>query len=144
MVIDKKMRILIVDDMQAIRQAIANILRTLGFINLSYASNGKLALDVIKEMEIKLVLLDWNMPRMSGIEFLRAFRETEGYEDTPVIMVTAENNMERVHEALNVGVTSYLLKPFSPKDIQEKLSVVLGEEIEEESTKESPGLYIPS
>lgn len=137
------MKILIVDDMQPVRQAIANILRVYGFSDISYASNGEVGLDVARRKQIDLVLLDWNMPKMTGIEFLRELRILDGYQNIPVIMVTAENNAERVHEAINAGVTSYLIKPFSPNDIKDRLSDVLGEVLEEDQSR-TPELYIPS
>lgn len=142
--IDKKMKILIVDDMQPVRQALANILRVYGFSNIAYASNGQLALDALRGKKPELILLDWNMPKMTGIEFLRELRVMDGYEDVPVVMVTAENNAERVREAIKEGVSGYLIKPFSPNDIKERLSAVLGVELEEESAKKTPDLYIPS
>ncbi len=124
--IDRKLRILIVDDMQMIRQTLANILRKDGFQNLAYASNGQLALDEVTSSRFGLILLDWNMPGMTGIDFLRKLRTIEGYETTPVVMITAENQLSRVQEAAFAGVSGYLLKPFTPKAVREKIFEALG------------------
>ena len=129
MPVDYKMGILVVDDLQPIRQALGHILRSFGFKNIAYASNGKQAMGVLEEREINLVLLDWNMPAMTGIEFIKNFRATEGYEDVPVIMVTAENEETKVYEAAQSGVTGYLLKPFTPNSVREKISAAIGEKL---------------
>ncbi|NDV26785.1 response regulator [Desulfovibrio sp. JC010] len=121
----KSATILIVDDHQAMRRTVADIMRMLGYFNLHYAEDGLMALDKLKEnAATELVLLDWNMSRMSGLEFLREIRSIPKYEKLPVIMVTAEAEQELVVEAVSAGVTNYIVKPFTPITLEKKLREV--------------------
>ncbi len=117
--------ILIVDDHQPIRRTIADIMRSFGFRNFIYAEDGIMALKRLKEEpKTKLVLLDWNMPRMSGLELLIKMRESEEFKKTPVLMITAEAEKEQVLEAVNHGVNNYIVKPFTPITLQRKLKEI--------------------
>lgn len=127
---DTSLNILIVDDFQSIRRTIADILRHLGFRNIFFAEDGKQALRRMDETPIHLVILDWDMPIMTGIEVLRQMRGSnkwkENPETIPVIMVTAVASRERVMEAIDSGVTDYVVKPFSAQTLEKKLRQVLG------------------
>ncbi|NDV23286.1 response regulator [Desulfovibrio sp. JC022] len=117
--------ILIVDDHQAMRRTVADIMRMLGYFNIHYAEDGLMALEQLEEHpSTSLVLLDWNMPRMSGLDFLRKIRTTSEYENLAVIMVTAEAEQELVMEAVAAGVTNYIVKPFTPMTLEKKLKEV--------------------
>jgi two-component system chemotaxis response regulator CheY len=89
------------------------------------ASNGREALEQLVNQKIDLVLLDWNMPQLSGIEFLKTIREKEEYKNLPVIMVTSEAARYNVIEALKNGATDYIIKPVNEKNFKEKLSKII-------------------
>jgi len=111
---------LIVDDSQIMRRIIVSVLKKAGVNDISEVSNGQEALDALKQdKDIGLVLLDWNMPVMTGIETLKHIRTTN--KQLPVVMVTTESEKERVVEAIKAGANDYMLKPFNPDDVLEKL-----------------------
>lgn len=117
--------ILVVDDHQPMRKTIAYILRQAGMKNIEFAEDGQTAWNVITSSSIDLVLLDWNMPRMSGYALLERIRRSEAYADLPVVMVTAEANEEHVLAAVQAGVTNYIVKPFAPDTLLKKMRDVL-------------------
>ncbi|MAI08666.1 MAG: hypothetical protein CMF61_06875 [Magnetococcales bacterium] len=127
MAVDKRMRILVVDDFQTMRRIIINLLRQLGFTNVVEAQDGQLALEKVKDDSIDLVISDWNMPNMTGLDFLKALRASEEYKDLPFIMVTAEGKKENVIAAVQAGVNNYIVKPFNAATLKEKLSKVIGD-----------------
>jgi two-component system chemotaxis response regulator CheY len=115
---------LVVDDSRAIRLIIGRILRELGF-SVSEASNGREALDALGSLPVpRVIMVDWNMPEMNGLEFVRAARLNEALAGTRLIMITSENEIGRVQEALEAGADEYIMKPFSRDMIQEKLAVL--------------------
>jgi two-component system chemotaxis response regulator CheY len=116
--------ILVVDDQQSMRKTIAYILRQVGFVNLSFAEDGETAWRIINNDPVDLLLLDWNMPRMSGLELLTRIRHSEEYDTLPVVMVTAEASEEQVMTAIQAGVTDYIVKPFTPATLLKKLREV--------------------
>ncbi|MBI5267486.1 MAG: response regulator [candidate division Zixibacteria bacterium] len=102
------------------RRIIVSVLKKAGVNDISEVNNGQEALDVLKQdKDIGLVLLDWNMPVMTGIETLKHIRTTN--KQLPVVMVTTESEKERVVEAIKAGANDYMLKPFNPDDVLEKL-----------------------
>ena len=114
------MKVLIVDDSQIMRRIIVGLLKKAGVEDVAEAADGKEALDLLsQDKQIGLVLLDWNMPVMSGIDTLRSIRTTN--RTLPVVMITTESEKERVVEAIKAGANDYLLKPFRPDDILCKL-----------------------
>jgi len=127
MAVDKKMRILVVDDFQTMRRIIINLLRQLGFTNVVEAADGRLALEKVKDDSIDLIVSDWNMPNMTGLEFLKAVRASEEYKEIPFIMVTAEGKKENVIAAVQAGVSNYIVKPFNAATLKEKLVKVIGD-----------------
>ena len=127
MAVDKRMRILVVDDFQTMRRIIINLLRQLGFTNVVEAQDGRIALEKVKDDKIDLVISDWNMPNMTGLEFLKEVRASEQYKDLPFIMVTAEGKKENVIAAVQAGVNNYIVKPFNAATLKEKLSKVIGD-----------------
>ncbi|PPR08576.1 MAG: Chemotaxis protein CheY [Proteobacteria bacterium] len=127
MAVDKNMRILVVDDFQTMRRIVINLLKQLGFSNVVEASDGREALDKVKTDKIDLVVSDWNMPNMTGIDFLRELRADEKYKTLPFIMVTAEGKKENVIAAVHAGVSNYVVKPFNAATLKEKLIKVVGE-----------------
>ncbi len=125
--LDCKINILIVDDFQTMRKIIKNALHEIGFANIFQAENGLGAIEVLKNEKINLIISDWNMPEMSGIELLKEVRNSEKWKDMPFLMVTAEGQKENVIEAVKHRVNNYIVKPFTPATLAEKLHLVLGE-----------------
>jgi two-component system chemotaxis response regulator CheY len=112
---------LIVDDSQIMRRIIVSVLKKAGVDDVVEVSNGQEAVDLLATAnDIGLVLLDWNMPVMSGIDALKHIRTTN--KKLPIVMVTTESEKEKVIEAIKAGANDYLLKPFNPQDVQEKLT----------------------
>ncbi|MBN4053205.1 response regulator, partial [bacterium AH-315-L15] len=96
---DLKMKILVVDDMSTMRRIIKNALRQLGFLNIEEAEDGQVALQKVKQWPVDLIITDWNMPNMDGLDLLKAIREDPTYKQIPVLMVTAQAEQKSVLEA---------------------------------------------
>jgi two-component system chemotaxis response regulator CheY len=118
----KEIKILLVDDQPLIRKIVRDILAQLGYMNVEEAENGQDALVKLRMKKFDLIFLDWNMPIMQGIDVLRELRKMPAYKDTPVIMLTAEAEKEKVITAIQEGVTNYIVKPFKPATLKEKLA----------------------
>ena len=121
---DLNMKVLIVDDFATMRRILKNIMKQIGFSDITEADNGKNALKALKSDKIDLVMCDWNMPEMPGIDVLNAVRADNDLKDTPFIMVTAEAQKENILEAVKAGVSSYIVKPFTAETVEEKLQKV--------------------
>lgn len=117
-------RILVVDDMSTMRRIIKTILNQLGYSNIDEAENGKQALAKLKKERFDFVITDWNMPEMDGLELVKAIRADEELKTLPVLMVTAEAKKENVMEALKAGVNNYIVKPFTPEILKEKMEKI--------------------
>jgi len=122
-----ELQVLVVDDYQAMRRMLADILRYAGIKNISHAEDGAVAWNRIRQQNpsFDLVFLDWDMPNMTGIELLQQLRAEEQYKDMPVIMITAEADVEHVKEAIEVGVTDYIVKPYKPQTVISKIQSVM-------------------
>jgi two-component system chemotaxis response regulator CheY len=123
-VIDPNMDILVVDDASTMRRIVRGLLRELSLKNIREAENGSDALEQLRRKKADLVISDWNMPQMTGIELLRAIRSDNGLKEVPVLMVTAEAKKENIMEAVQAGVSNYIVKPFSAETLQEKLNKI--------------------
>ncbi|RPH86806.1 MAG: response regulator [Desulfobacteraceae bacterium] len=121
---DVKMKVLVVDDFSTMRRIVKNILRQLGFENILEADDGMSALDVLRSQSVDFIISDWNMPRLSGIELLKAVRTSEEWKDLPFLMVTAEGQKENVIEAVKAKVSNYIVKPFTPETLAEKIKKI--------------------
>jgi two-component system chemotaxis response regulator CheY len=121
---DLKMKILIVDDFSTMRRIIKNILRQAGYVNILEADDGTSALEVLRKEKIEFVVSDWNMPQMSGLELLKAVRTSEEWKELPFLMVTAEGQKENVIEAVKHRVNNYIVKPFTPETLMEKINKI--------------------
>jgi two-component system chemotaxis response regulator CheY len=117
-------RALIVDDSKTVRLILTRLLREVGFQSFAQAGDGQEALDRLRESKPELVLVDWNMPVMSGLEFLVEMRSHRQYDDVVVVMVTTESEMSQVASALEAGANEYVMKPFTKEVIQEKLALL--------------------
>lgn len=119
-----KMRVLIVDDFSTMRRIVRNVLKQIGFANMVEADNGKSALKILKKENIDLILCDWNMPEMPGIDLLKAIRSDAELKNIPFVMVTAEAQKDNIIEAVKAGVNSYIVKPFTAETVSEKLNII--------------------
>lgn len=128
MAVDKNMNVLIVDDYTTMLRIIKNLLKQLGFNNVDEATDGSMALEKIKTKQYGLVISDWNMEPMTGLEFLKRVRASnESFKNVPFIMVTAESKTENVVAAKQAGVNNYIVKPFNAETLKTKIASVLGE-----------------
>lgn len=118
------MRALVIDDSRVVRIIIGQILREIGMEVLE-ATDGVEALEQIKNhSDVKLMLVDWNMPRMNGFDFIRAVRSDPAYDAVRILMVTSEAQSEQVTRALNAGANEYLMKPFTKDVLVAKLNLL--------------------
>jgi two-component system chemotaxis response regulator CheY len=122
------MKVLVVDDSAIMRKVIEQILEMLGHESVP-AANGLDAFERLKEhSDVRLILLDWNMPEMNGIEFLRAVKEMPGLAEIPVIMLTTESERRKMIEAIEAGAKHYLTKPFQPETLATKILQSVGDD----------------
>ncbi len=128
MAVDTDMNVLIVDDYKTMLRIIRNLLRQLGFNNIDEAMDGSQALQQLRSgTEYGLVISDWNMEPMTGLQLLREVRADPKLKATPFIMVTAESKSENVIAAKEAGVSNYIVKPFNAETLKAKMVSVLGE-----------------
>lgn len=120
-----EIRILLVDDMESMRGIIKSTLQKLGVVNIHTAINGYDAIKTLSKKEVDLVISDWDMPKVTGIEFLKYMRSTTKYKKMPVILLTASNERSRVKEAIEAGASDYLTKPFKAADLEQKLTKLI-------------------
>lgn len=127
MSVDKHMPILIVDDYKTMLRIIKNLLNQLGFDNIDEATDGGMAFNKMKERSYGLVISDWNMEPITGMDLLKQVRGDEKLKNTPFIMITAESKTENVVAAKQAGVNNYIVKPFNAETLKGKLVSVLGQ-----------------
>src|SRR4051812_19147611 len=118
------MRFLVVDDSATMRSILVNSLQRVGFTDCVEAEDGLQALEKFTP-DISFVITDWNMPTMSGIEFARALRAHSNGKTVPILMVTTRSVREDIVAAVETGVNSYIVKPFTPQVLKEKIEQVL-------------------
>ena len=126
MSVDMQMNILIVDDYKTMLRIIRNLLKQLGFNNVDEATDGSMALQKLRDKEYQLVISDWNMEPMTGIQLLREVRADSKLKTLPFIMITAESKTENVIAAKEAGVNNYIVKPFNAATLKTKLASVIG------------------
>jgi two-component system, chemotaxis family, chemotaxis protein CheY len=119
-------KVLVVDDYSTMRKIVRNVLGQIGFANIEEAGDGNSALEKLKTGGYGLVISDWNMEPMSGLELLKTVRANGSLKEMPFIMVTAEGKPENVVTAKDAGVNNYVVKPFSPEILKKKIEAVLG------------------
>ena len=127
MAVDLNMKVLVVDDYRTMVRIIRNLLKQLNFNNVDEASDGSAALRKLREGKFGLVVSDWNMSPMNGLQLLKEVRSDDKLRDLPFIMVTAENKTENVIKAKQAGVSNYIVKPFNAATLKSKISSVLGD-----------------
>jgi len=124
MAVDTSMKILVVDDFSTMRRIVKNILRQLDFTNIVEADDGSTALDVLQKEKINMIVSDWNMPKMTGLELLKVVRADDALKDIPFLMVTAEAQQENIIEAVKSGVSNYIVKPFTAETLGQKIKQI--------------------
>lgn len=121
---NKNMSILVVDDFSTMRKIIKNLLRELGFTNITEADDGATALPMLQKYEIDFLVTDWIMPVMQGIDLVKEIRKDPNLSSLPVLMVTAEAKREHIIEAAQAGVNGYVVKPFTAQTLEDKIDMI--------------------
>ncbi|HTH97320.1 MAG TPA: response regulator [Stellaceae bacterium] len=127
MAVDKSMNVLIVDDYKTMLRIIRNLLNQLGFDNVEEATDGAMALAKLRQGTYGLIISDWNMEPMTGLQLLKEVRADVKLKHIPFVMVTAESKTDNVVAAKAAGVTNYIVKPFNADTLKQKLTAVFGE-----------------
>ena len=127
MAVDPNMPVLIVDDYKTMLRIIRNLLRQLGFTNIDEATDGSQALQKLRQASFDLIISDWNMEPMTGLQLLREVRADAKLKHIPFIMVTAESKTENVIAAKEAGVSNYIVKPFNAETLKGKMVSVIGD-----------------
>ena len=127
MAVDVNMKVLVVDDYKTMVRIIRNLLKQLNFNNVDEASDGSSALRKLRERKFDLVISDWNMEPMTGLQLLKEVRSDDKLKDIPFIMVTAESKSENCISAKQAGVSNYIVKPFNAATLKAKLTGILGD-----------------
>jgi len=120
----RKMSVLVVDDMANMRRTVKNMLRFIGFEKITEAANGELALEKLRIRTYDLVVCDWNMPQMHGLDLLNMAKEEKCLHDAVFIMITAELNEANIVAAAENAVDGYMIKPFVAKQLEEKIKKI--------------------
>ena len=118
-------RVLTVDDSPTMRRIIVNSLKKIGFEDIIEAENGVEGFEKLAANEVDLIITDWNMPEMNGEQFVKKLREDPKYKETPILMITTRGMKDDVITAVKMGVNGYVVKPFTPEILKQKLSTVI-------------------
>lgn len=121
----KDLTALVVDDFSTMRRIVKNILRDLEFKNILEAEDGTAAVNLLKSQKVDVIVSDWNMPKMTGLELLKYVRSDSELKDMPFLMITAESQKENVVEAVKARVSNYIVKPFTAATLGEKLAKII-------------------
>jgi two-component system chemotaxis response regulator CheY len=123
---DPKTRVLVVDDMLTMRKLVSKVCKDLGFTDITEASDGAKAWEVVTSAtpRIGLIISDWNMPNSTGLDLLKRVKGDSRFGNTPLVLVTAEAEQHQIVEAVKAGVDGYVIKPFSPQGLREKLELI--------------------
>jgi|SRR5690606_23428285 two-component system, chemotaxis family, chemotaxis protein CheY len=122
--VNKSIKILVVDDFPTMRRIVRNLLKELGFENVDEAEDGQVALDKLRGGNFEFVVSDWNMPNLDGLEMLKQIRADPAMAKLPVLMVTAEAKKENIVAAAQAGASGYVVKPFTAATLEEKLNKI--------------------
>ena len=117
-------KILIVDDFPTMRKIVRGVLKQIGYTNIDEAEDGALAYAKVETGDYDFIISDWNMPNMTGLEFLKAVRANPKSKHIPFLMVTAEADKENIVEAVKSGVSNYVVKPFNAGTLKEKIDKI--------------------
>ncbi len=117
-------KIIVIDDFSTMRRIVKATLKQVGYQRIVEAEGGEQAQKIIQEDQIDLIICDWNMPGMSGLELLKWVRATEGFKDIPFLMVTAEAKRQNILQAIQAGVSNYVVKPFTKQVLAQKIQAI--------------------
>ena len=117
-------KVLVVDDFESMRRIVKQVLNDIGFKDVSLADDGATALPMLKSGNFGLLITDWNMPQMEGIDLVKAVRADPRLKSTPILMVTAEAKREQIIQAAQAGVNDYIVKPFTPDTLKAKIEKI--------------------
>ena len=123
------LKFLVVDDFSTMRRIVKNLLQELGYNDITEADDGNTALPLLKNGSFDILITDWNMPGMPGLELLKAVRADEKLAKMPVLMLTAEAKREQIIEAAQAGVSGYVIKPFTAVTLKEKIDKILASKV---------------
>ena len=121
----RNLKILAVDDSPTMRRIIINTLKRAGFRDVDEATDGKDALAKMQVDEFDFIITDWNMPEMDGLTFVNSIRAEEKYKSLPILMVTTRSVKDDIVQAMKAGVNSYIVKPFTPETLKDKIKQIL-------------------
>jgi two-component system chemotaxis response regulator CheY len=127
MAIDTSIKVLVVDDFATMRRIVKGVLKQLGFSSIVEAEDGSGALETLKKEKVGLIISDWNMPKMSGLDLLKWVRGHDEFKDMPFLMVTAEAQKENILEAVKAQVSNYIVKPFTAETMNEKIEKIFAD-----------------
>jgi two-component system chemotaxis response regulator CheY len=127
--VQRDMSFLVVDDFSTMRRIIKNLLHELGYAKVTEADDGTTALPLLKHGDFDFLITDWNMPGMPGLELLKAVRADERLAKMPVLMLTAEAKREQIVQAVQAGVSGYVIKPFTATTLREKIDKILATQV---------------
>lgn len=119
------MKILVVDDSPTMRRIVCNALREIGYEDYDEAEDGEDAIAKLKSLSFDFVITDWNMPRMNGLELTQSIRGDTTIDALPILMVTTRGMKEDVIAAMHARVNNYMVKPFTPEVLREKINLIL-------------------
>jgi len=122
--VDKSLKILVVDDFPTMRRIVRNLLKDLGYENVDEAEDGAVGLEKLRNGSYNLVVSDWNMPNMDGLTLLQEIRADAALSKLPVLMVTAESKKENIVAAAQAGANGYVVKPFTAATLEDKLNKI--------------------
>jgi two-component system chemotaxis response regulator CheY len=127
--VSKDIKFLVVDDFSTMRRIIKNVLNDLGYPNVTEADDGTTAWPLLQQTHFDFLITDWNMPGMPGLDLLKAVRADAKLSNLPVLMLTAESKREQIAEAAQAGVNGYVIKPFTPDTLRDKIDKILASRI---------------
>ncbi|MFP4528656.1 MAG: response regulator [Candidatus Kapaibacterium sp.] len=119
------MKFLVVDDSPTMRRIVINALKGFGWTDVVEAGDGVEAIEKLKSEDVEFVITDWNMPNMSGLELTKAIRSDDNWKSLPILMVTTRGLKQDIIEALKAKVNNYVVKPFTPQVLKEKLDAII-------------------
>ncbi len=126
MAADTEMTIITIDDFSTMRRIVKNLLKQLGFSNILEADDGTTGLEAIRSQKVDFIISDWNMPKMTGLELLKTVRSDPALKEIPFLMVTAEAEKENIIQAVQAGVSNYVVKPFTAEVLKQKIEKIFG------------------
>ena len=121
----KDIKFLVVDDFSTMRRIIKNVLNDIGYSNITEADDGTTAWPMLQQSHFDVLITDWNMPGMPGLDLVKAVRADPRLAELPVLMLTAESKREQIAEAAQAGVNGYVIKPFTAVTLKEKIEKIL-------------------